>query len=216
MRLHLRGPAGRLFRPAAPHERRVFELIEASAATAARSLAALELLMHHWPDRPELVGELADCRRESEAQVEAVLEHVYRSYVTALEREDLLALAEALARVALSAEAISGLLTAYRVTVPREHARRTTHVLAGAGSELQRGVRELQGVDCLSAAVTALADAQCRGEQLLRDGLADLVADDPVALELLAWRDVYEQLRRVIDECAAAARAMHAIELKER
>lgn len=211
-----RNRASRLLDAVVPHERNVFELLDASADTGSHALALLERLVHHWPDATDLQTALADGSRRADEQAEAVFAHVHRSFVTALEREDILALADALRSVVAHAEAVSGLLDAYRVGHTREAARRLTHLLAGAGEQLRDGVSSLRRLDGLATAVVDLHEADRAGRHGLRAAVADLVAEEPDARELVAWKDIYEELGGVLDAVAAAARVLHAVELKGR
>jgi uncharacterized protein len=199
-----------------PHERTVFELLTISASNADASLRLLEELVHHWPDRAELVEELAERRREAEDAAEAVFAHAHRTFVTAIDREDLLALSDALHAAVIHAEGVAGLLVAYETGRGRERARRVTHLVVDAGTHMLAGVRGLRRLDGVAASVTALQEVERETRHLLREALADLVGEEPPAKTMMAWRDVFDELARTVDACAAGARALHAIELKRR
>lgn len=196
------------------NERQLFALLDSSAAGAERGLELLESVVHHWPDSEGFVSELSALCRASEERAEAVFAHVHQTYATVLEREDVLALSHALAGAVTHAEAVSWLLGTHRLAHSREHARRATHLLAGAGRELRVAVEHLRRLDDIPPAVTALREVERETRQLLRDGVADLIGEDLSAPELLAWKDILDELGHITDEVATATRALHAIELK--
>lgn len=207
--------SGRLKKAVAPPEAKIFELLETSADTTHCALEALENLVHHWPEQAH-ADELVRRRIDAERQAEAIFAAVNRTFLAWLESEDLLALSDAFADATAHAEEIAALLSAYRTPAGREHARRATHALACAGGMLHSGVARLQRGEGVGGSVDAADAARRRAVVFLREGLAELVADDPSATELAAWRDVSSQLAAIADACAAVARALRAVQLKGR
>ena len=209
-----RATSPRLLGGLVPHERGVFELLERQAETVRVAAGQLELLVHHWPERDDLLGALTATRADADAAGEAVFSHVHASFVTALEREDLLGLSGAMTAAVVHSERTAGLLSAYRVTRARETARRLTHVIRESAEHLATAVAGLRRRDRLASSVVALRCQISEAEGLMRDALPDLLADEPSTAELFAWRDVYDELERTVEAINSAARDLHAVELK--
>ena len=197
-----------------PHERRVFELLDAQAGAVRTAGEQLELLVHHWPNRRDLLDLLAVSRREGDEAGEAIFTHVHATFVTALDREDLLELSDAMRGYVMHAERAADLLSAYKVRRAREPARRLTHVTAQGSDELATVVGRLGCRRGDSVSTEVLRRLEHEAESLLREAMRDLLADEPETAELLAWRDVYRGIEQVVAALSSAARAMRAIELK--
>jgi uncharacterized protein Yka (UPF0111/DUF47 family) len=174
----------------------------------------LELLVHHWPDREDLLDALAASKAEGDAAGEAVFGHIHTSFVTALEREDLLGLSGAVATTLVHTERAAALLQAYGVTRPREIARRLTRVIRDGTEDLTVAICRLRRRDELDASVATLRTCVSEAQRLMREALPDLLADEPSTAELFAWRDIYDELERTIEAISGATRILRAIELK--
>ncbi len=198
----------------APRDPRVFELLQRQAAAVAATSETLDRLVHHWPDEDQLLQQLADEAQASEAAGEDVFAHVHATFVGPLERDDATALSSAMSAQAADLNRAGELLDAYRLPRAREPARRATHALRTAGREQARTVGALEDRGGLVEAIANLRDTQVQARVALRAALPGLVADDPPPAELVAWRDVYDQLEHAVAGLGAAAKALRAIELK--
>jgi uncharacterized protein Yka (UPF0111/DUF47 family) len=197
-----------------PHERKVFELLERQAEATGVAADRLALLVHHALERQDLVDALVESRAEAEAAGEAIFDHVQTTFVTSLDREDLLALSAAMSATVVHIERTAGLLRTYQVTRTRETARRLCHVFSESAHHLVTATGGLERRHGLAASVMVLRDCLGEAERLQRQALPGLLADEPSTAELLAWKDVYAELERVADAVYAATRVLHAIELK--
>jgi uncharacterized protein len=197
-----------------PREHAVFELLQRQARTAARAGELLEAIVHHWPDRSDLAQELEAVRDDAEAAGEAVFAHVHATFVTVLDREDLLGLSDAMTGFVRHADRASGLLGAYRVSRSREPARRSTRAAAVGSRELAEAVGRLRVRRDQLASVADLRRLDDEADGLLRHAMSELISDQPSAAELLAWRDIYAELETVTAALASATRILRAVELK--
>jgi uncharacterized protein Yka (UPF0111/DUF47 family) len=196
-----------------PRERGVFELLDRQAVAVAGAADTLERVVHHWPE-DGLLAQLTAKRHEADAAGDEVFARVHMTFVTALEREDAVALSSAMTALATHAERTGLLLDAYRLQRAREPARRVTHLLVEASRALVASVATLGERAGLPNAVAELRRLEADLSPLLREALPDLLADDPSSSELVAWRDIYDELEDSAAALNAATRALRAVELK--
>jgi len=80
-----------------------FRLMEGSAEEARASIQALGRLLNH-PEKPDALEAFAEIRRKDKRITQELSEHLCKTFVTPLEREDIEALSSALYKIPKTAE----------------------------------------------------------------------------------------------------------------
>src|SRR6266850_5649012 len=94
-----------------------FRLMEGSAEEARASIQALGRLLNH-PEKPDALEAFAEIRRKDKRITQELTEHLCKTFVTPLEREDIEALSSALYKIPKTAEKF-----AERLLLAPQHAR---------------------------------------------------------------------------------------------
>lgn len=197
-------------------ESKFFDLLEASAQEARTSVDALVKLLA-TPNQTSLSYEFVQSRQKEKELRAQISEAVYNSFVTALEREDIESLANALYRIPKTVEKFGA-----RLLLTPQHvkdidftkqinllAQATTTVMEMVHS-LRKGVRleEIRGLNDKMQYLEAQADKTI-GE-LLRDLFTSKL--DPIAV--IVRKDLYELLEKIIDRCRDVGNLISNIALK--
>jgi uncharacterized protein len=193
-----------------------YGLLEASAEAARQSTRALIVLL----DAPVSSGSLDEFRlarrREKElfAQIGAAL---VDTFVTALEREDIEALAGALYKIPKTVEKFAEryVLFADRL-VDVDFASRAAmlekaaDVIVQMTSQLRRGFR----LDVMRELNERMQSIESEADRLILDVYRDLFAGERDAAGLILRKDLFELLEKAIDRCRDAGNVIYQIVLK--
>jgi hypothetical protein len=156
--------------------------------------------------------------RDLEHQADDVAHEIYRlvnqTFVTPIEREDILALASALDDVVDLAEEVSDKIDLYHVKEISEPARRMGENLAKAGDVLARALEELEGFKELEPRRIEIHRLENETDQLTREALAALFTDEESPANLVKWKDIYDLLEATMDGCETVANVLEAIAIK--
>jgi predicted phosphate transport protein (TIGR00153 family) len=197
-----------------PRERAVFDQLEQAAANVARATDLLDEMVHSYPEHRELAREILLCEQQGDRITEAVVTQVNQTFVTPIEREDLLALVSALDDVVDFAEEVADYMGLYGIEQPRREARQMTQILLAAGRQIDRAVPRLRRMDDTSAEVAEIHRSEREGDRIVRQAIAALFREESDATLLIRWKDLFERLEAAIDATEAVADALTTIRLK--
>ena len=194
-----------------PEERRFYDLFAKQGQLVHDTLVELsKSLLEGRSRHPRL--------RDLEHQADDVAHEIYRlvnqTFVTPIEREDILALASAMDDIVDLAEEVSDKIDLYQVKEISEAARRMGENLAKAGDILQRALEDLEGFKELEPRWIEIHRLENETDLLTREALAALFTEDQSAANLVKWKDIYDLLEGTMDGCETAANVLETIAIK--
>ena len=194
-----------------PQERRFYELFSKQGQLVHEALVELSKgLLEGRSRHPRL--------RDLEHQADDVAHEIYslvnRTFVTPIEREDILALASALDDIVDLAEEVSDKIDLYHVKEITEYARRMGENLAKAGDVMSRALEDLEGFKDLEPRRIEIHRLENETDLVTREALAALFTDDSSPAELVKWKDIYDLLEATMDGCETAANVLETISIK--
>jgi predicted phosphate transport protein (TIGR00153 family) len=194
-----------------PQERRFYELFAKQGQLVHDTLVELsKSLLEGRSRHPRL--------RDLEHQADDVAHEIYRlvnrTFVTPIEREDILALASALDDIVDLAEEVSDKIDLYQVKEISEPARRMGENLAKAGDVIQRALEDLEGFKDLEPRRIEIHRLENETDLLTREALAALFVEETSPANLVKWKDIYDLLEGTMDGCETVANVLETIAIK--
>jgi uncharacterized protein Yka (UPF0111/DUF47 family) len=193
-----------------------FDLLEESAAEGLASAHALNRLLRNPNDKPAM-EEFVKLRKKDKEITQAIAKRLVKTFVTTLEREDIEALSSALYKVPKTIEKfaerflmVAHLLKdvdfsrhAYMIEQAAEHVLSMVKALR-RGAHLEE-IKELNG---------RMQQVEGDADKLILELYKDLYSGRYDPLKVLALKDLYEMLEKVIDRCRDAGNTVTIIVLK--
>jgi uncharacterized protein Yka (UPF0111/DUF47 family) len=197
-------------------EDKFFSLLEASAQEARTSVQALVKLSKAL-DQVVVLDEFVHSRRKDKEITKEISNAVYTTFITAIEREDIEELSNALYKIPKTVEKFCE-----RVLLAPEYVRgadfsiqislleRATDVVCDMVKTLRKGM-DLEIIKDLNDKLQYLeGEADKQMLALYRD----LFAGKPETLRVIVLKDLYELLEKVIDRCRDVGNLLSHIVLK--
>lgn len=197
-------------------EDKFFDLLEASAAEAQ---SCVRILAKHLqsPDHLTNLDEFIASRRKDKAITAQISEALCTTFVTALEREDIEALSNALYKIPKTVEKI-----AERIMLGPQHLKgvsfgaqlalleKATETVLLMLKELRKGVHlgRIKSYNDQLQAIEGDADKQ------LLDLLRNLYSSSDDAIRVVFLKDLFELLEKVADRCRDAGNVITHVVLK--
>jgi uncharacterized protein len=79
-----------------PRDRVYFELFEEAGQNILTAADLLDQMLSNYPDSKDLAREILDCEHEGDRIIHEIIDRLNHTFVTPIDREDILALASAL------------------------------------------------------------------------------------------------------------------------
>lgn len=193
-----------------------YGLLEASALEAHNSA---QWLLKNSPglDQPGDVSALAGIRRRSKDVTSQLRNAVYNTFVTALEREDIEALALAIYKIPKSVEKFSERIQLAPQLVRGVDFTRQIQYVAQAAECVVNLVKSLRAgihLDEVKKWNDRLQQVENDADAAIRELYQELFSGRHDALKVIVLKDLYELLEKAIDRCHTVGNIISQIVLK--
>jgi predicted phosphate transport protein (TIGR00153 family) len=191
-----------------PRDPKFFELFIADGDNLEAATGALNEMVERYDRLDERIAGIQALEKIGDEIDREVTRKLEDAFVTPFDREDIHELVSRLDDVVDGVQAIAETFVIYGVTAPTPEARRLAAILDEQGKELAQALRKLDGLKDLERHFDAVHDLENEADGLSRAAVAKLFRDDLPPIEVLKWRDLYNDLEEAIDAAEDAAEAM--------
>jgi len=195
---------------------RSFELLAEASRNVVVAATLCAELYERYPetdDRVARIGAAEDAGDRITHELHAMLNG---TFVTPIDREDLLALAGALDTICDEIDESATVLELVGpVSVP-ERARAQARIVQLASERLSDATERLARMPDLAPELQDVYALEDEGDRIRRDAIARLFASGEAPLEVVRLKTIHEQLERAVDATKTAARALETIVVKNR
>jgi predicted phosphate transport protein (TIGR00153 family) len=197
-----------------PREREFYDLFEEAAANIVRAAAMLEEMLESWPEKGELAREILLAEQEGDRITHDIIHKLYATFVTPIDREDILALASGLDDILDFTEEVADFLGLYRIEAPMDQAIELAKVLHQASRQVQEALPRLRTQEDVSHYVVEIHRLENDGDRLERLALASLFERAVDPMMVIRWKDIFERLEQAVDATENVANTLQGIVLK--
>jgi uncharacterized protein len=193
-----------------------FDLLEASADEAGRSVQALKHFMEN-PDKSKTLNEFIATRRKEKSIRSEISDALCTTFVTALEREDIEALSNALYKIPKTVEKAAERILLAPHLVQQTDVSKQIAMLEQATATVLQMIKELRKGVRLEAVKTQndrLQAIEGEADKLMLDLLRGLYTGQIEGAKVVFLKDLYELLEKVTDRCRDAGNVITHIVLK--
>ena len=197
-------------------EDKFFSLLEASAQEARTSVQTLAKLSNNL-DKPLPMDEFAYSRKKDKQITQEISTAVYTTFVTALEREDIEELSNALYKIPKTVEKFCE-----RVLLCPQYVRgidfskqiglleRATEIVL----QLVQSLRDRMNLEKVKELNDKLQFLEGEADKHMMVLYKELFSGDHAPVQVIVLKDLYELLEKVIDRCRDAGNVISQIVLK--
>ena len=195
---------------------RFYELMEGSAQEAHASVQCLIGLIKH-PEKGQSLDPFVEIRRKDKRITQELSEHLCRTFITPLEREDIEALSNALYKIPKTAEKLGERFLLAPQHLAGLDMSKQLGMLGEATKILLEMVKELR-VGASNAKIKAQNDQlqriESEADDLMLKSLQELYTGDHSSLTVVLQKDLFELLEKIFDRCRDAGNVVFHIVLK--
>jgi uncharacterized protein Yka (UPF0111/DUF47 family) len=196
-------------------DKRFFDLLEESAAQGQAGVTALRAVLQSKSTNPSL-ADFTSMRRKDKEATNAINDMLCKTFVTALEREDIEALVTVLYKIPKIIEKFAERYAICAAKVQDVDFARHLELMERATALVRQMIYGLRNSDLqgLVKMNTELQAVENEGDQLISELTAQLYLSNSDPLKAIILKDLFELLEKVIDRCRSAGNVMARVALK--
>ena len=200
-----------------PRSGRFYDLFNESARRLVVASEALADLLEHFENVEAKTAHIKDLEHEADETTHEIYRQVHQTFVTPLDREDIAALAQRMDDVMDYIEGASTAIRIYGISEPTAAARGLADLIRLQCIQLERAVSTLRHRGQLKSILEQLKEInrlENEADTLFLNSMAELFQGEMSSIDIIKWRDVYEQLEEATDSCEQVAHILEAVVLK--
>jgi predicted phosphate transport protein (TIGR00153 family) len=204
----------RLSRVFVPKDREFFDLFEEAAANGVRGTELLEEMLRNFPESAHLAREILLCEQQGDRITHDILSRLNQTFVTPIDREDILELAKALDDVIDLVEEVADYLVLYKIEAPMEQAQRLAQILRDASRQVAEAMPRMRTFDDISHYTVEIHRLENDGDRASREAVASLFDRGVDPMVVIRWKDIFERLEEAIDATEHVADVLAGVVIK--
>jgi len=197
-----------------PRDRQYFDLFEEAAGNALRTAQLLDDMLRSFPDHGELARDILICEQEGDRITHDIIRRLNETFVTPIDREDILALASALDDIVDYTEEVADYLGLYKIEAPMSQAQHQARILHDACRQLAEAIPRLRGFKDISHYTVEVNRLEIDGDRVVREAIASLFDTGIDPMVVIRWKDIFERLEQAIDATEHTANILEGIVIK--
>jgi predicted phosphate transport protein (TIGR00153 family) len=201
----------RLSQVFAPKDRAFFDLFEESANNVLRAAELLDEMLGSYPEQADLARAILLCEQEGDRITYDIIQRLNSTFVTPIDREDILQLASGLDDIVDLTEEVADYLGLYRIEAPMEQAQRLAHILLEACQQISAATPRLRGFKDVSHFTSEIHRLETDGDRVTREAIASLFDTGIDPMVVIRWKDIFERLEDAVDATEQIANTLSNI-----
>jgi predicted phosphate transport protein (TIGR00153 family) len=197
-----------------PRENAFFDQFTAGAENLVEGAKLLKQMLDDFSDPKTSHKTIVDAEHRGDAITREIINTLNSTFVTPLDREDIHALASGIDDVMDYIEAASDMLILHNVEAPTDEVKAQCDVLIRACEAVLECVRRLKGFKGLEEYWGHVHAIEKEGDRIFRHTVAELFNGQYKAMDVLKWKEIYDQIEAAIDQCEKIADTLEAVVLK--
>ncbi len=200
-----------------------FQWFEDAAANLLQAARELRELCYNF--RPERAQEAANRLHEYEHRGDSIGHRIYealnKTFVTPLDREDIIRLYSALDDVTDFVHSSADMMAVYKVESVPPIARQLADCIVGCAEEIANALPRLRRrseLGQIQPAIVQINSLENKADELLRAGLVELFSrpqEKPQdVVDIIKWRDIYEEMEEATDKAEDIADVLRGLVIK--
>jgi predicted phosphate transport protein (TIGR00153 family) len=191
-----------------------FTLFESAATNLVRAADLMDQMFSGWPDRPELARDILVCEQDGDRITHDIVNRLNQTFVTPIEREDILELATGLDDILDLMEEATDYMGLYKIEAPMEQAQRLAHILLQASRQIAEAMPLLRDFGDMAPYTSEIHRLENDGDRTSREAIAALFDNGIDPMVVIRWKDIYERLEDAIDATERVANILSGIVIK--
>lgn len=200
-----------------PKEEKFFDLFIANGEIGYKSAVLLKDFMNDFKNIDTKYAAIKEMEHDGDNQLHGIFEQLNKSFITPIDREDIHAIAKAMDDITDFIEQTASRFLMYNVVSIPADAKEVAGMIVDCTKEVVDLMIEMKSMKKSTKLVEKIIEInriEEQGDAAYRKAIKDLFVNDTPALEVIKWKDIYENLEAVLDACEDVANIVEGVVMK--
>ncbi len=198
-----------------PRDQEFFIIFEKASQNILDGAELLKELLDNFDDVKEKARQIEEIEHKGDSFTHELVKKLNITFITPIDREDILNLASAIDDVIDLIHAAATRLVLYKVTEVTPQAKELGFLILKATRELHRGISRLSTqMSEVYEHCVEVNSLENEADRVCRDAIAFLFEHEKDPIAVLKWKEIYETLETATDRAEDAANVLESVALK--
>lgn len=153
---------------------------------------------------------------KGDSMVHNVIKDLHNAFITSIEREDILTLTMSMDDVLDGLEHTAALFEMYSVVNADDYMLQFVDAIRKCSEEIVTAVEMISTKKLLNIREQAIKikDLESKCDAILRESIKHLFTNEKDAIRIIQYKEIYEELENIADDCQAVANILESIIMK--
>jgi uncharacterized protein len=206
-----------MFKFLAPKEDGFFTIFDQLADCAVEGAQVFVDMLDHYGDAPAKVRRLRDIEHRGDEITHRAIEMLHTSFITPFDRDQIHNLVSHLDDIVDLMDSVVRRMSLYGVVEPLPELKEMALVLQRATIEIKKAIvqlRNLKNIDLLKTSCVEINRLENDGDALRDAIVAKLFREETDAINVLRWKEIFEDVESAIDRCEDVANDIEGVVLE--
>ena len=194
-----------------------FDLFIKAATTCNRAAEGLDELMDNLHEAKDKSDAIHQIEHEGDEQYHVLYHHLNRSFITPIEREDILDIAKYIEDTIDMIDEVAIMMNILSISSIREPAKEIMNLITKGCAVLVAATVEFKNFKKskeLPKLLVEINHVEEEGDVLYQKAMKELFSTEKDPLEVIRWQNIYKSLEDVLDACENVADIMEGVIVK--
>ena len=197
-----------------PRDEGFFNLFDGLATRMTRSAALLNALFTEPTRLDQYAGQIKELEHQADEITHEIMSRIDRSFVTPLDREDIHLLATRLDNVVDLMDGTARRAQMFHLADRRDPAKDLTRVLLQATEAIAQAVTSIKDPQAVALIGRDVKKLEEEADAIYSSAVGALFEGTPDALEVIKWKELYDNIEHAIDEADDVLNVLESISIK--
>lgn len=197
-----------------PRETSFFDLFEQHAALTVQGTKEFQSLVSTGANITAKAKRIAEIEHETDVITHRCVEALHKTFITPIERDDIHRLISRMDDVMDFVEAAAERIVLYELHVMTQEVRDLADVLVRAMQEVEqalKGLRDMRQAQAIVQRCIEVNRLENEGDSIMRVAVARLFKEFKDPIEIIKWKEIYENLESGTDRCEDVANIIEGV-----
>ncbi|MDD2534130.1 MAG: DUF47 family protein [Eubacteriales bacterium] len=198
-------------------EMNYFDVLITATSYSMQTAVKLNELMNNYTDVARKASEIHDLEHAGDNEVHRMYDALHTAFITPIDREDLFGLIKSIDDITDLIEDASNRLDMMAIGEVRPEALEMGSLLERGTTMLHELMKEFKTHKRNKKLMQLIRDVNTleeEGDRLYRTSIKRLFTTDVSVIEVIKWKDIYDDMENVLDACEDVANIVEGVVMK--